>query len=255
MTKELDVTASAVPGAWRLTICQTTLGYRFALDAFLLADFVPETVTGPLIDLGTGCGVVALFLARRFPQASIIGMELQSSLAAVAQHNVVRNGLTPQVSIVQGDIRQAPALFPAEAFGAVVCNPPYRAVGSGRLNPRPEKAIARHELTVTLAQVIQAARHLLRRRGVCVLVYHPARLAELCTRLAAAGLRPYRMRLIHATLRAPASMVLVEAMRDGRDALTVLPPLCVYAAPGVYTAEIQAIFHGRALPAPLHEEE
>ena len=113
MTKELDVTASAVPGAWRLTICQNTSGYRFALDAFLLADFVPTTVTGPLIDLGTGCGVVALFLARRFPQASIIGLELQSSLAAVAQHNVVRNGLTPQVSIVQGDIRQAQALFPA----------------------------------------------------------------------------------------------------------------------------------------------
>ena len=97
---------------------------------------------------------------------------------------------------------------------------------------------------MTLAQVIQAARHLLRRRGVCVMVYHPARLAELCTRLEAAGLRPYRMRLIHATLQAPASLVLVEAMRDGRDALTVLPPLYVYAASGVYTAEMQAIFHG-----------
>jgi tRNA1Val (adenine37-N6)-methyltransferase len=255
MTKEPDVMASAVPEAWRLTICQNTPGYRFALEAFLLADFVPTTVTSPLIDLGTGCGVVALFLARRFPQASIIGLELQASLATVAQHNIVRNGLTPQVRIVQGDMRQAQALFPAEAFGAVVCNPPYRAVGSGRLNPQPEKAIARHELTVTLAQVIQAARHLLRRRGVCVLVYHPARLAELCTRLEAARLRPYRMRLIHATLRAPASMVLIEAICDGRDALTVLPPLCVYAAPGVYTAEMQAIFYGRALPAPLHEEE
>jgi tRNA1Val (adenine37-N6)-methyltransferase len=87
------------------------------------------------------------------------------------------------------------------------------------------------------------------------MVYHPARLVELCTRLEAAGLRPHRMRLIHATLRAPASMVLLEAIRDGRDTLTVLPPLCVYAAPGVYTAEMQAIFHGRALLAPPHGED
>ena len=42
-------------------------------------------------------------------------------------------------------------------------------------------------------------------------------------------------------------MVLVEALQSGRDALEVLPPLVVYQAPNVYSAEIQAIFQGRAL--------
>jgi tRNA1(Val) A37 N6-methylase TrmN6 len=144
-------------------------------------------------------------------------------------------------------------LFPAGGFGTVVCNPPYRAVGHGRLNPHPEKAIARHELTVTLPQLVQAARHLLRRRGRLVMVYHPSRLPELCARLEAAHLRPRRMRLVHATERAPASMVLVEAIRDGRGALTILPPLWVYEASGDYTAEMQAIFQGRGAlnEAPL----
>jgi hypothetical protein len=132
-------------------------------------------------------------------------------------------------------------------FGTVVCNPPYRAVGNGRLNPHPEKALARHELTITLPQLVQAARHLLRRRGLLVMVYHPARLSELFAQLEAAHLRPRRMRLVHATERTPACIVLVEAIRDGRDALTILPPLWVYEASGDYTAEMQAIFQGRAV--------
>jgi tRNA1(Val) A37 N6-methylase TrmN6 len=104
-----------------------------------------------------------------------------------------------------------------------------------------------------LPQLVQAARHLLHRRGRLVMVYHPSRLPELCTQLEAAHLRLGRMRLVHATQHAPASMVLVEAIREGRDALTVLPPLWVYEASGNYTAEMQAIFQGRGAlnEAPL----
>ena len=207
-----QVELSDAPGTWQLTLHQAPHGYRFALEAFLLADFVPARAAHPCMDLGTGCGVVALLLARRFPLARLVGLELQRSLAVLARHNVVCNGLEQRVSIVQGDICQVPSLFPRSAFQTVVCNPPYRAVGHGRLNPNPEKAIARHELAVTLPQLVQAAQHLLCRRGLLVMVYHPARLPELCTQLEAARLRPRRLRLVHATALAPASMVLVEAV-------------------------------------------
>ena len=236
-----------VPGAWRLTLHQNLNGYRFALDAFLLADFVPSQTTGPMIDLGTGCGVVACLLARRFPGASIVGLELQASLAAAAQQNVAHNALAPQVSIVQGDMRGAAACLAPASFAAVVCNPPYRAVGHGRLNPDSEKAIARHEVAVTLCQVVQAARRLLVRRGRLLVVYHPSRLAGLCSRLEAADLNPCRLRFVHPSREAPATMALVEALQGGRDALEVLPPLIVYQATNVYSAEMRAIFQGRAL--------
>ena len=234
----------SVPGVWQLTLRQATDGYRFSLEAFLLADFVSASHASPLLDLGTGCGVVALLLARRFPQARVIGMELQASLAAMARQNVVCNGVEAQVTILQADARCAAGLFPAGAFGTVVCNPPYRVVGKGRLNPNLEKAMARHELTLTLAQLVQACQHLLTRRGLLAMVHHPSRLAELSARLEAAHLRPRRLRLVHATPQAAASIVLVEAVQGSRGALTVLPPLFVYAARGRYTAEMQAIFGG-----------
>ena len=236
-----------VPGAWRLFLHQDLHGYRFALDAFLLADFVRSDTAGPVIELGTGCGIVACLLARRFPTTSIVGLELQASLAAMAQRNVMRNGLTRQVGIVRGDMRCAVSCLAPARYAAVVCNPPYRAVGQGRLNPNAEKAMARHEVAVTLCEVVHAARRLLKPRGRLSLVYHPSRLAELCSRLQAADLNPRRLRFVHPNRCGPATMVLVEALRGGRDALEVLPPLVVYEATNVYSAEMEAIFQGRAL--------
>lgn len=236
-----------VPGTWQLTVCQPTAGYRFSLDAFLLADFVSVSTPHPLLDLGTGCGIIALFLARRFPATSIVALELQEALVVAARQNVLQNNLAQQVRVVRADARQARSLFPAGSFGTVVCNPPYHVVGSGRLNPDAARAVARHEVTLTLIQWTQACQHLLAKGGLLVLVYHPSRLPELCAELEAAHLRPRRMRLVHSTPHTPASMVLLEAVRAGRDALTVFPPLFVYDTEGNYTAEMQAIFDGRSL--------
>jgi tRNA1Val (adenine37-N6)-methyltransferase len=241
------VPEAAVPGAWRLTIAQGTAGYRFSLDAFLLADFVSACTPQPLLDLGTGCGVIALFLARRFPKAFIVGLELQKTLIAAARQNVVDNRLTQRVVLLQADARQSRNLFPPGVFGTVVCNPPYRVVGRGRINPNSSKAIARHELCLTLAQWVEVCRHLLSKGGLLTLIYHPSRLAELCAQLQTAHLQPRRLRLVHSTLQTPATMVLLEAVKDGGDVLTVLPPLVVYEAPGTYTPEMQAIFAGRCL--------
>jgi tRNA1Val (adenine37-N6)-methyltransferase len=237
--------------AWQLTLHQPRHGYRFSLDAFLLADFVPPAshADQAILDLGTGCGVVALLLARRFAQARLVGVELQIELVTCAQQNAVRNGLGHRVDMVCGDVRSLPLLFRAGVFGTVVCNPPYRRVGQGRLNPNASKAIARHEVALTLSQLLDAARHTLARRGVLVMIYQPSRLAELCVEFDRVGLSPRRLRLVHPKPQTAASMVLVEAVCEGRDALEVLPPLFVCDANGHYTAEMRAIDQGRVLGA------
>ncbi len=237
----------SVPAPWQLTLHQPPDGYRFSLDAFLLADFVSPAPHQPIIDLGTGCGVVALLLARRFARAHIVSVELQSELVIAARQNAVCNHLQHRVDVIQADVRTAPSLLSPGAFGTVVSNPPYRRVGQGRLNPQASKAMARHEVTLTLSQLLEAARWAVCQRGLLVLIYHPSRLAELCVALARTGFGPRRLRLIHPKPQSAASMVLVEAVRGGRDALEVLPPLWACDADGRYTAEMQAIFNGRGL--------
>jgi len=244
-----------VPDPWQLTLLQPRHGYRFSLDAFLLADFAPPLVhvDSPVLDLGTGCGIVALLLARRFAQARVVGIELQSELAMFAQLNVVRNDLGYRVDVVCADVRTLPSLVAAGAFAAVVCNPPYRRVGQGRQNPNASRAVARHEVALTLSQLVGAAHHALSRRGLLAMIYHPSRLVELCVELARVGFAPRRLRLVYPKPQTAASMVLIEAVCEGRDALEVLPPLFICDVNGDYTAEMRAIYQGRALSAPYGE--
>ena len=141
---------SDVPSVWDLSLHQPLDGYRFSLDAFLLADFVPSLAHNPIVDFGTGCGVVALLLARRFAAARLLGLELQPSLVQFASRNVIDNHLSHRIDILQADVRQVASLLSPGSFGTVVCNPPYRRVGQGRLNPNPAKAMARHEVAFSV---------------------------------------------------------------------------------------------------------
>lgn len=241
-----------VPPVWNLTLDQPRAGYRFSVDAFLLADFVlPLVARSPMVDLGTGCGVVALLLARRFADAHLLGIELQWSLAQQARQNVIASELSPRVDILQADVRHVMTLLPPGAFSTVVCNPPYHRVGEGRLNPNPAKAMARHEVALTLPQMLESAQHVLCHRGVLALIYPPARLVELCIQLDRLNLVPRRLRLVHVSSGGEASMFLIEAVRGGGDPLTVMPPLYVYDAAGEYSPEMAAIFQGRDLGSNL----
>ncbi|MCL5808215.1 MAG: SAM-dependent methyltransferase, partial [Deltaproteobacteria bacterium] len=68
----------------RLRIIQKKTGYRFSLDALLLAYFAGLNEGEDLIDLGTGSGIIALILAARYPRLRVLGIEIQEQLATMA---------------------------------------------------------------------------------------------------------------------------------------------------------------------------
>ncbi|NPA95757.1 MAG: methyltransferase, partial [Thermodesulfobacteria bacterium] len=65
---------------YNLDILQPLEGYRFSVDALLLAEFARVKKRERLIELGAGCGVISMVLARRFPEASIMAVEIQEEL-------------------------------------------------------------------------------------------------------------------------------------------------------------------------------
>ena len=64
-----------------MKIFQAARGYRFSLDAVLLANFPQVEQLRTAIDLGTGNGVVAFLLSLRAPQARITGVEIQEAMS------------------------------------------------------------------------------------------------------------------------------------------------------------------------------
>ena len=128
-----------------------------------------------------------------------------------------------KMEIILGDIRRAP-LKPSFA-DLVVCNPPYRKMNTGRINPDPQKAIARHEIMASLDDILTAARRLLKLKGRLAMIYPAFRLTDILGMLRDHSLEPKRIQVIYPGLESEAKLVMLEACFGGRSGLKVYPPL------------------------------
>ena len=224
----------------RLEIRQNKKGYRFSIDALLLARFAEPRLTDRVIDLGTGCGVIPLILVFRRKAEAVVGVEVQPSLAALARQNVSLNQLAAQIEIREEDFRNLPGK--GGVFDCALCNPPYRRAGSGRVNPQEEKALARHEINATLEDVLRAAHHLLKNKGRFYSIYPATRTADLFQGLRRFHLEPKRVQFVHSRDREEARLVLVEALKEGKTQVKILPPFVLYDPEGRYTLQAEEVF-------------
>lgn len=225
----------------RLGILQRKGGYRFSLDALLLADFVKLSAGQKIVDLGAGNGVVALLLASLYPAVHVTGLEIQEGMVERALRSVELNSLQRRVQIVSGDVCSIERIFPPQSFDAALSNPPYRRAKSGRINPDPERRIARHEVKGSLKDFLHAGSYLLRRGGSMVMVYPATRAVDLLQAMRGEGLEPKRLRMVHSFEAKEATLILAEGFKGGRSELKIMPPLVVYAKDRKYAAEMRAI--------------
>jgi len=227
-----------------LKIIQSDEVFSFSLDAVLLARFCSVPPRGEIADLCTGNGVIPLLLTTR-TKASVTGVEIQPRLADMARRNVELNGLGERIRIELADLKTYHEKAGHGGFDLVTVNPPYLPATSGEVKGNPYIAAARHELYATLSDVTQACARLVKSGGKVAMVHRPSRLAEIVTELRAVKLEPKRMRFVHPRRDQEANIVLVEASKDGRPELRLLPPLVVHEEDGSYTEELLDIFYGR----------
>ena len=226
----------------RLKIIQPKQGYRFSIDAVLLAGLTVVRSQDVIVDLGTGCGIVPLLLAFHRSVQHVSGIEIQESLVSMAKRNVLINGFEHLISIVQADLRDLEITRASGPMDLVVCNPPYGKLRSGRLNPNSSKAIARHELLATLADVVRTAAQLLHQKGRLAVIYPARRLANLLVEVTSGGFAPKKLTLIHSTLDEEAKLVHLESVKGGGEELQVNKPFAIYGSDGQYTEEMKAIY-------------
>lgn len=232
----------------RLRLYQSRTGYRFSLDALLLAHFVTVKARQRVVELGAGNGAVSLLLSHLHPTATLTGLEVQPAMAERARRAVALNNLQERIAIVAGDLREIGALLQPSSFDVAVSNPPFRKPTSGRISSNHERQMARHELAGGLADFIAAAAYLLRPKGRLALIYLAERAVELLAALRTAGLEPKRLRWVHSFAQDGALLVLVEAVKGGRSGVLVGPPLVIYRIGKEYTPEAAAIVAGVAKP-------
>ncbi len=208
-----------------LKVYQPETGYRFSIDPILLADHADPLPGDRIADLGTGCGIIPLLLSRRHPETRITGIEIQANLAAIAQKNILENQLTSQISILVSDIRTLVTADLGGPVDLVVTNPPYIKRGCGRINPHSQKAIARHEVALTLDELVESTARILTPGGRFMIIFPVERRTELLERSRYHGMGPCTIRFIHTHTRRPAKLFILTAQLNRTPRLTILPPL------------------------------
>lgn len=225
-----------------LGVIQPISGYRFAMDAVLLAYFAAGHPATHILDLGTGCGVIPLLLASRMPMAHVTGVEIQLEQADRARRSVVANGKQEQINIISGDLKSS-ELLAGHRYDLITINPPFYPQGRGKLPAKDSVAVSRHEVLCTLSDIFIAVTRWLAPGGRFCLILPPARQQEALALAASVKLGLARFRAIHPREHRDPNLLLMEFM--GEDNIKVLdrePPLYVYQADGNYTPELMAIY-------------
>ncbi len=223
-------------------IIQDPARFCFGMDAVLLSGFAKAKKGDYVLDLGTGTGIIPILMEAKTPAEHFCALEIQKDSADMAARSVKLNGLEQKIEIIEGDIKEASALFPASSFDVVTSNPPYMIGKHGIANPDMPKAIARHEILCTLEDVVREGAKVLKPNGHFFLVHRPFRLPEIFAVMQKYKIEPKRMKMVHPFVDKEPNMVLLEGVKDGKPRMTVEKPLIVFKEKDVYTDEIYEIY-------------
>ena len=224
----------------RVLVGQRREGYRFALDAPLLADFIRTKPGEEVLELGTGSGIIALLLGGR-AFSHLTAIELQPALAGLARRNIRRNGLGDRLTVLRADLRR---YRPRRCFDVVFSNPPYIKKETGFLAASPEKSIAKHEIKCDILEVMRATSRLLKQGGRAYFVYPARRADDFAAAASESGLFLRRRRFVHPRQGEPAGLFLAE-VRHERGPLREAAPLVLRDAAGRDTPEARRVYEGR----------
>ena len=130
----------------------------------------------------------------------------------------------------------------AGRYDLVVSNPPYTAAGDGEHNLSRTLALSRHEIALTLDELVESASKLVRYGGNFCFVHQAERISDICCTLAKYGFQAKRLRFVSGRVGLAPTLVLVEAKRGGKIGTKVERELVLYDLDGKETPELSAIY-------------
>ena len=212
----------------QLTIIQKKRGYRFSIDAILLASFVRVRKHERLLDIGSGCGIIPIYMAKKGYMNDMIGIELQKTLFDTAQKNRVINHCEDHVRFINADIADVLEDMKKDPFQVIVANPPYTKRHSGRICPEESRLLARHEEKLDIESLTTAVSKLLSKKGRFYTIYPARRLAELVTAAQSKKLALKKLRVVYPRQAEEANLILAEFLKEGGPGVAIEKPLYVY---------------------------
>lgn len=215
--------------------------FNFSLDTVLLASFC--TINKDLnciVDFGTNNAAIPLLLSKRTAKP-IIGIEIQKDAVVLARKNVELNQLNNQIEIIQDDIKNY--VKNGKKTKLVVCNPPFFKVGEkSNLNENEYLQIARHEIKISLEEIVRSASMILDNKGRFAMVHRPDRMIEIINCMQKYDIEPKRIRFVYPKFGKESHIFLIEGMYKGNKGIKIEQPLYAHEEDGSYSKEVRKMF-------------
>lgn len=228
--------------------------FRFSIDALLLSCFATAKPGQRLLDIGTGCGVIALGLLLRHAKLTAAGLDIEPLLLKSALENAQKLGLEQRFEVLEQNVeavlrkmerqrgKKHPPLRPepcpplfdltlqAESFDLAVCNPPYRRSNQGRPPQHPLRlqALFEHERQGRLEAFVATAAFALKNKAPFYCVYPSERLSAMLAALKEYKLEPKLLLPLQSRPDTDCALFLLKATKNGRPGLTLKKPLLLY---------------------------
>ena len=204
-----------------LKIYQDNELFKFSLDSLLLAEFVNVNKNDKnLLDICSGNAPLPLIIGKKY-NIDITGVEIQREIYLLAIKSIVENNLS-NIEMLNCNAKDLKNYFPGNNFDIITCNPPFFKVNETSLiNEERKKAIARHELTITLEEIFDIVKGLLKDKGVFYLVHRPSRLEEIINLATTHNLHVKKMIFIYSNWKKEAIMVLFKMVKNSSPGVKI----------------------------------
>lgn len=200
--------------------------FKFSIDSVLLAEFVDIKKNHKrVLDLCSGNAPVPLILNKKYGnKIDIVGVELQEEVYNLGKKSLEYNNVD-NIKLIHENVLE----FVNEEnlkYDVVTCNPPYFKKNAVKnLNDNKIKAIARHEITVNLEQIIKVASKLINNKGYFYLVHRAERVAEIINLLKKYRFGLKRLQVVYDDHDSDCCFILIEAIFNGADYVRIGKPL------------------------------
>ena len=236
-------TLNDLVGYDNLKIYQNDDWFKFSLESVLLPNFVTINLSSKkILDLCSGNAPIPLILSTR-TKSKIIGVEYQKDIYDLAVKTIKINHLEDQIIMINDDVKKLNDYYEGDTFDLITVNPPYfKNQELSTKNVDIHKTIARHEISITLDDILKTSSYLLKNGARFAMVHRTERFIEIINKLEKYHLVPKRIQFIYPKEDKESNLFMIECIKNGQSEIKIEKPLFVHNNDGTYRDEIKKIF-------------
>ena len=159
-----------------------------------------------ILDVGTGTGLIALMMAQRFPEARVVGIDIDADAVLQAQENVAASPFSDRVDILHQDFADT-VRNSDKPWQAIVCNPPFFT--QSLPCPDDKRTMARHDETLSYRTLATNAWQLLSDDGELSVIVPADQQSRMDAEASLAGFFKSRVCMVKTSSAKPPKRVLL----------------------------------------------